>query len=48
MDLSIVIPIKDEKDNIRRLHERITSALQVQNAECRVQNDLLRSDGGAG
>src|SRR5438309_1543512 len=27
MDLSIVIPIKDEKDNIRRLHERITTAL---------------------
>ncbi len=27
MDLSIVIPIKDEKDNIRRLHERITEAL---------------------
>jgi glycosyltransferase involved in cell wall biosynthesis len=28
MDLSIVVPIKDEKDNIRRLHERIGSALQ--------------------
>jgi len=27
MDLSIVIPIKDEKDNIRRLHERISAAL---------------------
>jgi glycosyltransferase involved in cell wall biosynthesis len=27
MDLSIVIPIKDEKDNIPRLHERILSAL---------------------
>jgi glycosyltransferase involved in cell wall biosynthesis len=27
MDLSIVIPIKDEKDNIPRLHERITAAL---------------------
>src|SRR4051794_17074996 len=27
MDLSIVIPIKDEKDNIRRLHDRITKAL---------------------
>ncbi|MBM3992580.1 MAG: glycosyltransferase family 2 protein [Planctomycetes bacterium] len=29
MDLSIVIPIKDEKDNIRRLHESITGALAV-------------------
>jgi glycosyltransferase involved in cell wall biosynthesis len=28
MDLSIVIPIKDEKDNIRRLHEHITEALR--------------------
>ena len=28
MDLSIVIPIKDEKDNIRRLHERLTEALR--------------------
>ena len=27
MDLSIVIPIKDEKDNIKRLHERISDAL---------------------
>ncbi len=27
MDLSIVIPIKDEKENIGRLHERITDAL---------------------
>lgn len=29
MDLSIVIPIKDEKENIRKLHERITAALQL-------------------
>jgi glycosyltransferase involved in cell wall biosynthesis len=28
MDLSIVIPIKDETENIRRLHERIAVALQ--------------------
>jgi glycosyltransferase involved in cell wall biosynthesis len=28
MDLSIVIPIKDEKDNIKRLHERISAALR--------------------
>ncbi|MBI2808900.1 MAG: glycosyltransferase family 2 protein [Planctomycetes bacterium] len=28
MDLSIVIPIKDEKDNIKRLHERISDALR--------------------
>ena len=27
MDLSIVVPIKDEKDNLPRLHERITAAL---------------------
>ncbi len=27
MDLSIVIPIKDEKENIPRLHERISAAL---------------------
>ena len=24
MELSIVVPIKDEKDNIRKLHERIS------------------------
>jgi glycosyltransferase involved in cell wall biosynthesis len=28
MDLSIVIPIKDEKDNLPRLHERLTDALR--------------------
>lgn len=28
MDLSIVIPIKDERENIPRLHERITDALR--------------------
>lgn len=27
MDLSIVIPIKDERDNISRLHERVTNAV---------------------
>jgi glycosyltransferase involved in cell wall biosynthesis len=27
MDLSIVIPIKDEKDNLSRLHDRLTAAL---------------------
>ena len=29
MDLSIVIPIKDEKDNLPRLHERLTDALRA-------------------
>src|SRR5262249_16926746 len=29
MDLSIVIPIKDEKDNVKRLHEQISAALQT-------------------
>jgi glycosyltransferase involved in cell wall biosynthesis len=28
MDLSIVIPVKDEKDNLRRLHERVSEALR--------------------
>jgi glycosyltransferase involved in cell wall biosynthesis len=28
MDLSIVIPIKDEQDNLTRLHERLTEALR--------------------
>src|SRR5947208_955802 len=28
MDLSIVIPIKDEKENLRPLHDRITAALR--------------------
>jgi glycosyltransferase involved in cell wall biosynthesis len=28
MELSIVIPIKDEKDNLTRLHERLTEALR--------------------
>ncbi|MBI3822704.1 MAG: glycosyltransferase family 2 protein [Planctomycetes bacterium] len=39
MDLSIVIPIKDEKDNIKRLHERISAALdgKLQIADCRLQ-----------
>jgi glycosyltransferase involved in cell wall biosynthesis len=36
MDLSIVIPIKDEKDNIRRLHEAITAAMQNGIAACGV------------
>jgi glycosyltransferase involved in cell wall biosynthesis len=27
MDLSVVIPVKDERDNIHRLHERLRSAL---------------------
>lgn len=27
MDLSIVIPIKDERDNLRALHERVTAAI---------------------
>jgi glycosyltransferase involved in cell wall biosynthesis len=27
MDLSVVIPIKDEQDNLTRLHERLTAAL---------------------
>ena len=29
MDLTIVIPIKDEKDNLPRLHERLTDALRA-------------------
>src|SRR5438105_15808400 len=29
MEVSIVIPIKDEKENIRRLHERITDSLRA-------------------
>ena len=29
MEVSIVIPIKDEKENIRRLHERITESLRA-------------------
>src|SRR5262245_33256665 len=43
MNLSIVIPIKDEKDNIRKLHEKICAALDnrpaepLRNAECRLQ-----------
>src|SRR5262245_66184562 len=28
MELSVVIPIKDEKDNLRPLHERLRSALE--------------------
>jgi glycosyltransferase involved in cell wall biosynthesis len=28
MDLSIVVPIKDEKENLKRLHERITASLR--------------------
>jgi hypothetical protein len=40
MDLSIVIPIKDEKDNIKKLHERITAAMQI--ADCRLQIAMQR------
>ena len=29
MDLSIVIPIKDERDNIRKLHERLSAAVAI-------------------
>ena len=28
MNLSVVVPIKDEKDNLTRLHERLTDALR--------------------
>ncbi len=28
MDLSIVIPIKDERENLRRLHDRVVTAMQ--------------------
>jgi glycosyltransferase involved in cell wall biosynthesis len=28
MDLSVVVPIKDEKDNLTRLHERLSAALR--------------------
>src|SRR5262249_29621879 len=43
MDLSIVIPIKDEKDNIKRLHERITAALASKGSN---PQDSLRSSWG--
>src|ERR1051325_748920 len=42
MNLSIVIPIKDEKDNIPRLHERITQALA--DKETRRQGDRETED----
>ena len=44
MDLSIVIPIKDEKENIRRLHERITAALLRMSAAYEI---VLVDDGSA-
>ena len=42
MDLSIVIPIKDEKKNIPRLHERITAALRQMSASYEI---VLVDDG---
>jgi glycosyltransferase involved in cell wall biosynthesis len=44
MDLSIVIPIKDEKDNIPRLHERIGAALGALQASYEI---VLVDDGSS-
>jgi glycosyltransferase involved in cell wall biosynthesis len=44
MDLSVVIPIKDEKDNLARLHERLTAAL----APTRLDYELVVVDDGSG
>src|ERR1019366_6183276 len=43
MDLSIVIPIKDEKDNLPRLHERITDALRT----CSRSYEIVLVDDGS-
>src|ERR1043165_9012530 len=43
MDLSIVIPIKDEKENLRPLHEQITQALAL--APC---YEIVFVDDGSG
>jgi glycosyltransferase involved in cell wall biosynthesis len=43
MDLSIVIPIKDEKDNLARLHERIAEALRT----CPSSYEIVLVDDGS-
>ena len=44
MDLSIVIPIKDERDNISKLHERIDQALARCSGSCEI---VLVDDGSS-
>lgn len=44
MDLSVVIPIKDEKDNLNRLHERLTEAL----APLPLRYEIVLVDDGSG
>jgi glycosyltransferase involved in cell wall biosynthesis len=44
MDLSVVIPIKDEKDNLTRLHERVSAAL----APLRLDYEIVLVDDGSG
>jgi glycosyltransferase involved in cell wall biosynthesis len=44
MDLSIVVPIKDEKENIERLHERISAALRFLTASYEI---VLVDDGSS-
>lgn len=44
MDLSIVIPIKDERDNVRRLHEAVSNALAGQHLSYEV---VLVDDGSS-
>jgi hypothetical protein len=34
VDLSVVIPIKDERDNIGKLHERLHAALDPMHVRC--------------
>src|SRR4051812_48366770 len=43
MDLSVVIPIKDEKDNLNRLHESLTAAL----APLPISYEILLVDDGS-
>jgi glycosyltransferase involved in cell wall biosynthesis len=47
MDLSIVIPIKDEKDNIRRLHEAITAALEPATPQAARSYEIVFVDDGS-
>ncbi len=43
MDLSVVIPVKDEEENLRRLHERLHSAL----APLGIQYEVIIVDDGS-
>jgi glycosyltransferase involved in cell wall biosynthesis len=43
MDVSVVVPIKDEKDNLIRLHERLTAAL----APCGCAYEIVLVDDGS-